>query len=73
MPSCTAEMIPRCPATDLFGHKGRAWLAGQDLPPDEQAAAVALLRQWDFYAEELPASRHRPRSSRTWAPGGAPA
>ena len=37
----------------MFGHKGRAWLAEQDLPPDEQAAAVALLRQLDFHAEEL--------------------
>ena len=47
------NLIPRCPAADLFGHKGRAWLAEQDLPPDEQAAAVALLRQLDFHAEEL--------------------
>jgi transposase len=47
------NLIPRCPAADLFGHKGRAWLAEQDLPPDEQAAAMALLRQLDFHAEEL--------------------
>jgi transposase len=47
------NLIPRCPAADLFGHKGRAWLAQQDLPPDELAAAAALLRQVDFYAEEL--------------------
>ncbi len=47
------NLIPRCPAADLFGHKGRAWLAEQDLPPDEQAAAVALLRQLDFHTEEL--------------------
>jgi transposase len=47
------NLIPRCPAADLFGHKGRRWLAEQDLPPDEQAAAVALLRQLDFHAEEL--------------------
>jgi len=26
------NLIPRCPAADLFGHKGRAWLAAQDLP-----------------------------------------
>jgi transposase len=37
----------------LFGHQGRAWLADQDLPPDEQAAAVALLQQLDFHAEQL--------------------
>ena len=47
------NLIPRCPAADLFGHKGRAWLVEQDLPPDEQAAAVALLRQLDFHGEEL--------------------
>ena len=24
------NLVPRCPAADLFGHKGRAWLAEQD-------------------------------------------
>jgi len=47
------NLVPRCPAADLFGIKGRAWLAAQELPPDEQAAAAALLRQLDFHAEEL--------------------
>jgi transposase len=47
------NLIPRCPAADLFGIKGRRWLAGQDLPADEQAAVGALLRQLDFHAEEL--------------------
>jgi transposase len=47
------NLVPRCPASDLFGIKGRRWLAGQDLPPDEQAAASALLRQLDFHAQEL--------------------
>jgi hypothetical protein len=27
------NLIGRCPAADLFGNKGRAWLATQDLPP----------------------------------------
>ena len=45
--------MPRCPAADLFGHKGRAWLAEQPLPPDEHRAVGALLRQLDFHAEEL--------------------
>jgi transposase len=48
-----ANLVPRCPAADLFGIKGRAWLAEQDLPADEQAAVSALLRQLDFHAEEL--------------------
>jgi len=47
------NLVPRCPAADLFGIKGRAWLAAQDLPPDEQAAASALLRQLDFHGQEL--------------------
>jgi transposase len=47
------NLVPRCPAPDLFGIKGRAWLAEQQLPADEQAAAAALLRQLDFHAEEL--------------------
>src|SRR5919107_1526084 len=36
------NLIPRCPAADLFGHKGRAWLAQQELPADELVAATAL-------------------------------
>jgi transposase len=47
------NLIPRCPAADLFGHKGRAWLAEQDLPADERQAVEALLRQLDFHGEEL--------------------
>ena len=38
------NLIERCPASDLFGIKGRVWLAEQVLPSDEQAAAAALLR-----------------------------
>src|SRR5215218_4735490 len=47
------NLVPRCPATDLFGHKGRRWLAEQELPQDERQAVEALLRQLDFHAEEL--------------------
>src|SRR5215217_2732560 len=47
------NLVPRCPATDLFGHKGRRWLAEQELPADERQAAEALLRQLDFHGEEL--------------------
>ncbi len=47
------NLIPRCPAADLFGHKGRAWLAEQDLPLDERQAVEALLRQLDFHGDEL--------------------
>jgi transposase len=47
------NLIPRCPAADLFGRKGRAWLAEQALPVDERQAVAALLRQLDFAGEEL--------------------
>jgi transposase len=47
------NLVPRCPAADMFGIKGRAWLAAQDLPADGQAAAAALLRQLDFHTDEL--------------------
>src|SRR3954468_13908934 len=38
------NLIPRCPASDLFGRKGRRWLAEQTLPTDERTAVSALLR-----------------------------
>jgi transposase len=47
------NLIPRCPAADLFGIKGRCWLANQPLPPGEEHAVAALLRQLDFHTREL--------------------
>jgi transposase len=47
------NLVARCPFTDLFGIKGRAWLAEQDLPGDERQAVEALLRQLDFQLQEL--------------------
>ncbi len=47
------NLLPRCPAADLFGVKGRVWLGRQPLPPDEELAVRALLRQLDFHAQEL--------------------
>ncbi len=38
------NLIPPCPATDLFGQRGRAWLRGQELPVDEGTAVAAYLR-----------------------------
>jgi transposase len=66
------NLVPRCPAADLFGRKGRAWLQEQELPADERQAVGALLRQLDFHAEELALIEARWRGSR-WAvgtPGG---
>jgi transposase len=47
------NLRPRCPASDLFGHKGRRWLADQPLPDDERRTVDALLRQLDFAGAEL--------------------
>ena len=47
------NLVSRCPAADLFGQKGRAWLEEQDLPRDERSAVAALLRQLGFLGEEL--------------------
>jgi transposase len=47
------NLVPRCPASDLFGIKGRRWLAAQHLAADEQTTVTALLRQLDFHTEEL--------------------
>jgi transposase len=47
------NLLPRCPFSDLFGIKGRRWLADQALPADERRAVGSLLRQLDFAGEEL--------------------
>jgi transposase len=47
------NLLPRCPAADLFGKKGRAWLAEQPLPVDEQIAVASALRRLDVAGEEL--------------------
>lgn len=47
------NLLPRCPASDLFGQKGRRWLTTQPLPDDEAVTVAALLRQLDFQGEEL--------------------
>jgi transposase len=49
------NLLPRCPATDLFGVRGRGWLAAQPLPPDEQATVDSLLRELDHTWTELTA------------------
>ncbi len=47
------NLRPRCPAADLFGKKGRAWLGEQPLPPDEEIAVASALRRLDVAGEEL--------------------
>jgi transposase len=33
-----AHLVPKCPHSDLFNQRGRAWLARQVVPDDERAA-----------------------------------
>ncbi len=46
-------LLGRPPASDLFGRKGRAWLAEQELPQAEQETVAGVLRQLDFLAREI--------------------
>ena len=43
----------RPPVSDLFGKKGRKWLADQELPSDERQTVAACLRQVDFLDGEV--------------------
>lgn len=47
------NLLPGCPAADLFGKKGRAWLTEQPLPVDEEIAVASALRRLDVAGEEL--------------------
>jgi transposase len=47
------NLLPRCPAADLFGKRGRAWLAEEPLPVDEEIAVASALRRLDVAGEEL--------------------
>lgn len=48
-----AHLIERCPATDLFGQKGRTWLSAQPLPMDERLGVEQRLRELDRLGEDL--------------------
>jgi transposase len=48
-----SHLVPPCPAADLFGPKGRAWLAEQVLPADERFAVERHAREYDRLGEDL--------------------
>jgi transposase len=48
-----SHLVPPCPAADLFGPKGRAWLAEQILPVDERSAVERHTREYDRLGEDL--------------------
>ena len=43
----------RSPVTDLFGKRGRFWLAGVKLPEQARESVAACLRMIDHYGEEI--------------------
>jgi transposase len=43
------------PCSDLFGVKGRQWLAGLELPPEERESVDAGIRQIEFLDSEIAA------------------
>lgn len=47
-----AHLIAKCPAADLFGRKGRAWLACQPLPLDERLGVEQRLRELDRLTDD---------------------
>jgi transposase len=49
----TRNLKPRPPMSDLFGVKGRAWLAEQELTEPEREMVEACLRHLDFLDGEL--------------------
>ncbi|MGH2991164.1 MAG: IS110 family transposase [Solirubrobacterales bacterium] len=51
-------------ASDLFGKRGREWLARLELPAEEQETVSSCLRQIDFLDEELASCE---RELATWA------
>ena len=46
------HLIAKSPAADLFGKKGRAWLAAQPLPLDERLGVEQRLRELDRLGED---------------------
>ncbi len=48
-----AHLIPKCPHSDLFNGRGRAWLSRQPVPDDERAAIERHIRELDRLAGDL--------------------
>lgn len=46
-------LLGKSPASDLFGKKGRSWLAAQELPDEEAETVAGCLRQIGFLDSEV--------------------
>jgi transposase len=49
------QLVGRAPVADLFGAKGRAWLAELELPVEERETIQSAIRQVDFLDQEITA------------------
>jgi transposase len=49
------QLVGRPPVSDLFGVKGRRWLAGLQLAPEERETVDACMRQIEFLDAEIAA------------------
>jgi transposase len=47
------NLVSGCPATDLFGNRGRDWLQNVPLPPEEREVLESNLRLFDLFGQEL--------------------
>lgn len=47
------NLVTGCPATDLFGNRGRSWLQQVALPAEEREALDSNLGLFDLFGEEL--------------------
>ena len=63
----------RPPCSDLFGVKGRQWLAGLELPPEERETVDADIRQIEFLDAEIAAVDRADRPAGPLMAGDPPA
>ena len=47
------NLVTGCPATDMFGNRGRTWLQHVPLPAEEREALDSNLRLFDLFGKEL--------------------
>jgi transposase len=47
------QLVGRPPCADLFGVKGREWLAELQLPPEESETVDSAMRQIEFFDSEI--------------------
>jgi transposase len=47
------RLMPKAPCSDLFGVKGREWLAGLELPGEERESVDAAMRHVEFLDSEV--------------------